>query len=144
MTYNLTNWAGGYLDLDTGVFTAETPVSRQNDRSLFLRNEKVFISRAPTVFPGATRGPQAVFGFIGEGRESPRLTLRISWSRFFPINTMIVFSSYCTWTPAILSSCRATMEAHRARRCFYVLPSPSLSSNYVLQCVTTVCCPLPV
>ena len=27
LTYNLTNWAGGYLDLDTGVFTAETPVS---------------------------------------------------------------------------------------------------------------------
>ena len=36
------------------------------------------------------------------------------------------------------------MEAHRARRCFYVLPSPSLSSNYVSQCVTRVCCPLPV
>ena len=85
MTYNLTNWAGGYLDLDTGVFTAETPVSRQNDKSLFLRNEKVFISRAPTVFPGATRVPQAVFGSIGEGRESPRLTSRISCSRFFPI-----------------------------------------------------------
>ena len=40
MTYNLTNWAGGYLDLDTGVFTAETTVSRQNEKSLFLRNEK--------------------------------------------------------------------------------------------------------
>ena len=53
-------------------------------------------------------------------------------------NTMIVFSSCCTWTPAIQLSCRATMEAHRARRCFYVLPSPSLSSNYVLQSVTTV------
>ena len=151
MTYNLTNWAGGYLDLDTGVFTAETPVSRQNDKSLFLRNEKVFISRAPTVFPGATRGPQAVFGSIGEGRESPRLTLRISWSCFSPseilprrCNTMIVFSSCCTWTPAIQSSYRVTMEAHRARRCFYVLPSPSLSSDYVLQSVTTVCCPLPV
>ena len=84
MTYNLTNWAGGYLDLDTGVFTAETPVSRQNDKSLFLRNEKVFISRAPTVFPGATRVPQAASGSIGEARESPRLTLQISWSRFSP------------------------------------------------------------
>ena len=29
LTYNLTNWAGGYLDLDTGVFTAETPVSQR-------------------------------------------------------------------------------------------------------------------
>ena len=70
--------------MDTGVFTAETPVSRQNDKSLFLRNEKVFISRVPTVFPGAIRVPQAVFGSIGEGRESPRLTLQISWSPFSP------------------------------------------------------------
>ena len=85
MTYNLTKWTGGYPDLDIGVYRAETAVRRQNHKSLFLRNEKVFIFRALTVFPGATRGPQAVFGSIGEGRESPRLTSRISCSRFFPI-----------------------------------------------------------
>jgi hypothetical protein len=38
LTYNLTNWAGGDLDLDTGIFTAETAVlsTGMSDVMLFL------------------------------------------------------------------------------------------------------------
>ena len=98
--------------------------------------------------PGA---PRLCLALSGRGESHRGLRCEYHGPVFSPseilprrCNTMIVFSSCCTWTPAILSSCRVTMEAHRARRCFYVLPSPSLSSNYVLQRVTTVCCPLPV
>ena len=116
--------------------------------------------------PGA---PRLCLALSGRGESHRGLRCEYHGPVFSPseilprrCNTMIVFSSCCTWTPAILSSCRVTMEAHRARRCFYVLPSPSLSSNYVLQSVTTVtmcynsvlhspslssvalCCPLPV